>query len=344
MSKEIFISQTFGLKDKNEDGKLTGKFEGVANSGKPVEDHCGIKNLITDIESLSFKDQIPIFLNHWSENIVGFASLEVKDKQLLVSGQISKSTEHGKQVLALADEGFKWELSIGVSGNYEDILVKAVTVNGYESPVPSTIIRHGRVFEVSFCPIGADDKTFVNVFKKPKGDIKVKKKIEFDTEAWSKFACGCGGTAESTLEELEEVMIDSEDLKVLEDENAELKALVEDLKTKLAEYEEEDAKEEIAAMAKSKGIELSSDKIKELSSDKTKKEMFLEMAGSFKVVEKKIDSKFTKPVDVSGDKVLTSFSAQEKAEERKMKARKLAAEKGISFAAAIAQLPEADFK
>lgn len=353
MSKEIFLSQTFGLQDKDAGGNLTGKFEGVANSGQPVKDHWGMQNLITDIESLTFKEQIPIFLNHWSSDIVGFASLEIRDKQLWVSGQISKSTEEGRKVLALADEGFKWELSIGVSGNYEEIRETAVEVNGYESPVPSTIIRQGRVFEVSFCPIGADDQTFVNVFNKPtklfnkKGEIEMSKKVEFDAAAWEKFACACGGNAESTLAELEEVLVDEDELQALKDENAALKAEIEELKAKLEEAEEEvetaEAEAELSKLAKAKGIELSAEKLKELASDKDKAKMFQEMASAMKDVEKKIASKFTKAVKVS-EGTSTLSSAQEKAHARRKKAHELAKENGISFAEAIGMLPDEDYK
>lgn len=354
MSKEIFLSQTFGLQDKNDDGQLTGKFEGVANSGQPVKEHWGIQNLITDIESLSFKEQIPIFLNHWAEHIVGFASLEIKDNQLWVTGQISKSTEHGKQVLALASEGFKWELSIGVSGNYEDIRETAVSVNGYDSPVPSTIIRQGKVFEVSFCPIGADDQTFVNVFKKPinkKGDMVMSKKVEFSAAEWAKFACSCGGTAESTLAELEEVIVDSEDLKEIEEEktaleleNEALKKEIEELKAKLEEIEAADIEEEVAEMSKKKGLELSSEELKDYASNKEKAKMFLEMASKLKDVKPKIESKFTKPIVVSTTSTVLGSSEREKAEARRKKATELAKEKGISFVEAVGMLPEEDFK
>lgn len=360
MSKEIFLSQTFGLQDKDAGGKLTGKFEGVANSGQPVKDHWGMQNLITDIESLSFKDQIPIFLNHWSSDIVGFASLEVRDKQLWVSGQISKSTEEGRKVLALADEGFKWELSIGVTGNYEEIRETAVEVNGYESPVPSTIIRQGRVFEVSFCPIGADDQTYVNVFNKQnklfnkKGEIEMSKKVEFDAAAWAKFACACGGDANSTLAELEEVLVDEDELQVLKDENETLKAEIEELKKAIAELKEqleeveaeveaEETEAELSKLAKAKGIELSAEKLKELASDKDKAKMFLEMASAMKDAAKKIPNKFTKAVKVT-EGSSTFASTEDKAHERKKKAHELAKAKGITFAEAIGMLPDEDYK
>lgn len=357
MSKEIFLSQTFGLQDKNDSGELTGKFEGVANSGQPVKDHWGIQNLITDIETLSFKEQIPIFLNHWSDNIVGFASLEIKDNQLWVNGQISRSTEHGKQVLALASEGFKWELSIGVSGNYEEIRESAVSVNGYDSPIPSTIIRQGRVFEVSFCPIGADDQTFVNVFKKPinkKGEM-VMKKVEFSAAEWAKFACGCGGTAESTLAELEEVIVDADDIKEIEEEktaleveNEALKKEIEELKAKLAELETEveeaEAEEAVAEMAKKKGLELSSKELKDYASNKEKAKMFLEMASKLKDVKAKIGSQFTKTINVSPASTILGSSDADKQHARRTKAHELAKAKGVSFAEAVGMLPEEDFK
>lgn len=343
MSKNIYLKQNFALEDKEENGELTGKFSGVANSGKSVGYHSGFDELVTDIESLTYKSQIPVFLNHWHENIVGFATLKKEDGKLLIDGKISQATQFGKDVLNLAKDGFLWELSIGVSSdNYERVKEKT-NVNGFDIDPPATIIRDGHIFEVSFVPIGADSETVVEIFNKQKGVNKMK--VEFDKDKWEKFACGCGGKADSTLEELEEVIVDSDELKAIEDENKALKDALAAANEKLKAYEDEELKKKVTEAAEAKGIKLSDERIAELSQDSAKANMFIEMASSIEA-KKVIDPKFTKKVELPAETISnTALSATEKSELRRQKARELVKlGKAKDFLAAMTMLPEEDFK
>lgn len=343
MSKKVYLKQNFLLDDTTKDGELSGLFSGIANSGKSVGDHSGFQNLITDIDGLSFKSQIPVFLNHWHEHIVGFAKLEKRDGQLYIEGKISQATQYGKDVLNLAKDGFAWELSIGVnSDNYENVKEKT-SVNGFDVEAPATIIRDGHIFEVSFVPIGADSETVVEIFNKQQGAIKMK--VEFDKDKWEKFACGCGGTAESSLEDLQSKLEEEEEKeKEILEENKVLKSEIEALKAKLKEYEEEEMSKKVTEAANSKGIKLSDEQIKSYVADKAKAEMFIEMASSISEPKKVIDPKFTKTVVVSTEKT-SLMSDEQRSVARRAKAHEMVKlGQAKDFAAAISLLPDEDFK
>ncbi len=309
----MFLTQTFALDDKDKDGELTGKFKGVAYSGQPIDFHSGYQNLITDVSSISFKEKLPIFLHHDPTKIAGYATIKVEDNKIYVEeGQILKSTASGQEVLNSAKEGFSWEFSIGYSYDWDDLEdVKKdneIEVNGYSLVGPATIIRKSWLQEVSFVPIGADKQTVAEIFNKQndKGNTKMKAKIEFDKAAWEKFACGCGGTKDSSLEELAEVLIDEDDLKAMEDENAALKAEIAALKAKMEELTAKDKEEEIEALAKEKGISLTAEKVKEYAKDPVKAQSFIEFASMItKETKKTIDPKFTKKVEFKGEPAKT---------------------------------------
>lgn len=301
MSNKIFLTQTFDLSDQDSTGELSGKFKGVAYSGQPVGYHSGFQNLITDVNDIEFKPKIPIFLHHNPTLIAGYATIKVENNKIMIEeGQISKTTQSGLEVLNLAKEGFEWEFSIGYSYDWDDIedvkKDQTTNVNGYDISGPATIVRKSWLQEVSFVPVGADKSTKAEIFNKQNDrEIKMKNKIEFDTEAWEKFACGCGGTKDSSLDELADIVIDDSDLKAIEDENAALKAEIAALKAKLEEVEMKDMGEKMSALAIEKGISLSAEKLAEYSSDKVKAESFIEFASSIEVT-KKIDAKFAKSV------------------------------------------------
>ena len=342
MKKNIFLKQTFLLEDTTEDGQLSGKFSGIANSGKSVGYHSGFDDLITDIEGLTFKDQIPVFMNHWHENIVGFASLKKEDGKLLIDGKISQATQYGKDVLNLAKDGFLWELSIGVSSDNYERLKEVTTVNGFEANPGSTIIRDGHIFEVSFVPIGADSETVVQIFNKQKEGVN-KMKVEFDKDKWEKFACGCGGSADSSLDDISKKLeVDQEEADALKAENEALKAEIAALKEKIAADEEEEMKKEVKEIADKKGIKLSDDKLKELTSDTTKAKMFIEMASSMED-KKTIDPKFVKNVVIGQESIV--LSAVDKSKARRAKAQELIDSKQAKdMVEAIAMLPDEDYK
>src|SRR5690606_13650569 len=79
---------------------------------------------------------------------------------LTVSGDLM-SNEFGTQVAQDSDDGFPWQMSVRIEPSaVEEIQAGAsVTVNGKLHQGPITVFRGGRIREVSFCALGADDNT-----------------------------------------------------------------------------------------------------------------------------------------------------------------------------------------
>jgi hypothetical protein len=71
------------------------------------------------------------------------------------------SNEFGTQVAQDSDDGFPWQMSVRIEPSaVEEIQAGAsVTVNGKLHQGPITVFRGGRIREVSFCALGADDNT-----------------------------------------------------------------------------------------------------------------------------------------------------------------------------------------
>ena len=142
-------------------------FEMTAYTGAPVDAFFG--QLIVDLAGMTLggTKRRPTLRDHDSRNIAGFStSLEKSESELKAGGRLSNNTPAGREVAALADEGFPWQASIGFS------IAKAVfidddepvTINGRELKGPLTVIRQSRLREVSFVANGADPETSVAVF------------------------------------------------------------------------------------------------------------------------------------------------------------------------------------
>ena len=120
---------------------------------------------------------------------------------------------------------------------------------------------------------------------------------------WPKFACGCGGSKDSSPEELEKKFADSEEeakqADALKEQVAQKEAEIEALKKQIADLqgdsETKAREEEIKAAVTEKNLKFSDEKIKEAAKSKEKTEMFLSLV---KDMDKKIDSKFGKEVNL----------------------------------------------
>lgn len=160
------------ISTSNESGEEVRTFEGLAYSGAVIPRHFIFENLFIDLDSLKAKSQIPILRDHTSREIAGYGSLyKDNENKLRVSGRVSKNA-HGSEISLLADEGFKWELSVGAVPEYiEDVPKgKSVSVNGTTTDEGAMIFRHSRIIEVSFVAIGADSNTNANVFSSEEQD------------------------------------------------------------------------------------------------------------------------------------------------------------------------------
>ncbi|MFI9459854.1 hypothetical protein [Acinetobacter sp. NPDC052428] len=148
--------------DQAEEGKKKRTFSGVAYSGEVITDHWCWDRIIFDLDSMQIKGRIPALLDHSTRQRAGAINSHSIDHQngLTVSGDLM-SNEFGTQVAQDSDDGFPWQMSVRIEPSaVEEIQAGAsVTVNGKVHQGPITVFRGGRIREVSFCALGADDNT-----------------------------------------------------------------------------------------------------------------------------------------------------------------------------------------
>lgn len=147
-------------KDQEKDGD----FIITAYTGAVVDRWWG--KLAIEVDGIEASDNMPIFRDHMRGKIVGYANKAWKDTSFFVSGYFSDATEHAKETRALADEGFPWQASIGVTPKKILSLEPGEKrkVNGKELEGPAEIWLESNVLETSFVPFGADGSTGVEVF------------------------------------------------------------------------------------------------------------------------------------------------------------------------------------
>ena len=148
--------------DQAEDGKKKRTFSGVAYSGEVITDHWYWDRIIFDLDSMQIKGRIPALLDHSPSQRAGVINEHSINHQqgLVVSGDLM-SNEFGTEVARDSDDGFPWQMSVRIEpSSVEEIQADAsVTVNGKVHQGPITVFRGGRIREVSFCALGADDNT-----------------------------------------------------------------------------------------------------------------------------------------------------------------------------------------
>lgn len=148
--------------DAQEDGKKKRTFSGVAYSGEVITDHWYWKQVIFDLDSMQIKGRIPALLEHSSYQRAGaIESHSISYESGLTVSGILLSNEYGTQVATDSDDGFPWQMSVRIEPSSIDEIQagNTVTVNGKLLHGPITVFRGGRIREVSFCALGADENT-----------------------------------------------------------------------------------------------------------------------------------------------------------------------------------------
>ena len=118
--------------------------------------------MIFDLDSMQIKGRIPALLEHSSRQRAGAINTHTISHQegLVVHGDLM-SNEFGTQVAQDSDDGFPWQMSVRIEpAKTEEVAAdQTVIVNGKTLQGPITIFRGGRIREVSFCALGADENT-----------------------------------------------------------------------------------------------------------------------------------------------------------------------------------------
>jgi len=126
--------------------------------------------LAIDLNGLDLSGQVRILVDHDPAitGIVGHGKAEAKDGRLLVTGALLGATDAARRVLELAKNGFEFQASVGVEP-VEHAAVKAgesVEVNGRTLKAAKggfTLVRKGRLREVSIVSMGCDQATSVAI-------------------------------------------------------------------------------------------------------------------------------------------------------------------------------------
>ena len=159
-NKFCFRLSEIALDQPIENKKRT--FSGVAYSGEVITDHWYWKQVIFDLDSMQIKGRIPALLEHSSDQRAGaIESHSISYESGLTVSGILLSNEYGTQVATDSDDGFPWQMSVRIEPSSIDEIQagNTVTVNGKLLHGPITVFRGGRIREVSFCALGADENT-----------------------------------------------------------------------------------------------------------------------------------------------------------------------------------------
>lgn len=136
------------------------KFKMTAFTGAAVETLFG--PVVFDLAGMSFpkNGKVPIFQQHDPTLIAGQSEEIDIDKKVSVRGDLFRNPT-GSQVAELSDDGFAWQASLGLSAQKVDEVLSGdtVEVNGFKFEGPGLVVRKSRIREVSFVPLGADNKT-----------------------------------------------------------------------------------------------------------------------------------------------------------------------------------------
>lgn len=126
--------------------------------------------LAIDLAGLDLAGQVRVLADHDSslDGILGHGTAETRDGRLRVSGAISATTDTARRVVELARNGFEFQASVGVEP-VEHARVKPgekVQVNNRTLSAPEggfTLVRKGKLREVSIVSMGCDDRTAVAI-------------------------------------------------------------------------------------------------------------------------------------------------------------------------------------
>lgn len=155
------------------------KFRMVAYTGGKLRVAAYYYPIIVDLSGLKVSAKSrPVLRDHMISRVVGHTeSIQINAGNIAVSGVVSGGEgEHAREVTALADNGFPWQVSIGASPSRVVFVDKGETVevNGRKFSGPVYVARSAALKEVSFVALGADDNTSARMaasFNLERGDM-----------------------------------------------------------------------------------------------------------------------------------------------------------------------------
>lgn len=129
----------------------------------------GWGDIAIDLAGLEAGGQVPLLADHDATvgSVVGHGEPAVANGRLMVAGVVSGAGEPARHVVEMARGGFQFQASVGVAPTEHERVKpnQSVEINGRSLSSPSgfTLVRKGRLREVSITPLGADAETSVAI-------------------------------------------------------------------------------------------------------------------------------------------------------------------------------------
>jgi hypothetical protein len=126
----------------------------------------GPLTVVVDLAGMAMPEgPIPVLRDHDPGRVVGHAQARLMDGKIVASGVISGTGADAAEVVGNAKNGFPWQLSMGAAiGRREYIAAgAAATINGRAFSGPFVAVRAGRLKEISFLSLGADESTSARI-------------------------------------------------------------------------------------------------------------------------------------------------------------------------------------
>ncbi|MCC6662051.1 MAG: Mu-like prophage major head subunit gpT family protein [Phycisphaerales bacterium] len=129
----------------------------------------GWGDIAIDLAGLEAGGQVPLLADHNATvgSVVGHGEPAVANGRLMVAGVVSGAGEPARHVVEMARGGFQFQASVGIAPTEHERVKpnQSVEVNGrsLSSPGGFTLVRKGRLREVSITPLGADAETSVAI-------------------------------------------------------------------------------------------------------------------------------------------------------------------------------------
>jgi hypothetical protein len=168
------------------DGKGPRRFSMLAYDGGPMRpkvDPPLPHPVVVDLGSLDVaKQRFPALKDHDPKSLVGHTDKVTTEGKLIAEGVISGTGAAATEVVASADNGFMWGVSMGAVFPRMELVAdgKSASVNGRKVSGPIYIARNGRLRELSFLTLAADDDTAATIAAEAaKGEV-------MDFAAWLK--------------------------------------------------------------------------------------------------------------------------------------------------------------
>lgn len=126
--------------------------------------------VVIDLAGLRAGKNVPVLLDHDASQIVGQSTeVSVGRKAVrlagVITGDLESEGEPAHKVVLHARNGFQWQASVGVGIERMESVAEdqTVKVNGQEFTGPLLVVRAGRLGEVSFVAVGADENASARI-------------------------------------------------------------------------------------------------------------------------------------------------------------------------------------